>query len=122
MAWKTAKSWKWDKMENQMENGLQLDRGKNGETMGNSLENLFLGLLPLSSWGLFSILVFHVFPHLRLLAVFHAMPARDVPNPRRIGSFSGAGTKNSNAAKTHKIHTSGVCLQVDRNSGTKIGQ
>ena len=37
----------------------------------------------------------------------------------RLGSFSGGG-KNSNTVKTQKPHTSGVCLQEDKNSRTKL--
>ena len=75
------------KMETEMENGPKLDRGKNGKKMARKWKILegffhyfsifgsghfFAIFLPLSSLGPFSIF----FLHFRLLAVFHAIPAR----------------------------------------------
>ena len=80
-------------MEIEMENGPKLDRGKNGKKWPKNGKNkgklpqkaifwaIFLPFLPLSSLGPFSISI-SIFFHFRLLAVFHAIPARQDPNSR----------------------------------------
>ena len=93
MAWKTAKSRKWKKkkMEIGMENSPKLDGAKNGKKMAqngnimeNALKNPFLGhffaiFAPVQDGAVFHF-DFHFFFHFRLLAVFHAIPARQDPN------------------------------------------
>ena len=93
MAWKTAKSRKWKKMKIEMEDGPKLDRGKNGKKKAKEwiFEGVFhyfpiflpcfLPFLPLSSLGPSSISI-SIFFHFRLLAVFHAIPARQDPKSR----------------------------------------
>ena len=77
-----------------MENGPKLDRGKNGKKMAKKWKNngklpqksifchFCLPFLPLSSLGPFSISISIFFFHFRLLAVCHAIPARQDPNTR----------------------------------------
>ena len=93
MAWKTAKSRKWKKkkMEIEMENGPKLGRGKNGQKMAQKMDfegvshyfsifwPFFGHFCSCPAWGRFPFR-FPFFFHFRLLAVFHAIPARQDPN------------------------------------------
>ena len=80
-----------------MEKSPQLDRAKNGkkwaengEENGNSLENPFLAAIfcPCPAGGSFPF-GFPCVPYFRLLAVFHAMPARHDPKHCRESQWDG---------------------------------
>ena len=76
-----------------MENGPKLDRSKNGQKMGQKWTNngklpqksifcpFFGHFCPCPAWGRFPFR-FPFFFHFRLLAVFHAIPARQDPKVR----------------------------------------
>ena len=92
LAWhgKRPKAENGKKMEIEMENGPKLDRGKNGPKNGPKMENngklpqksIFFGpfFAPFQLGAVFHF-DFHFFLHFRLLAVFHAIPARQHPKP-----------------------------------------
>ena len=76
MAWKTAKSWNGDKMENQMQKRVQLDRGEKWPKNGFLREcPVFLIFRPCPDGGRFLL----GFPFFWVLTVFHAIPARHDP-------------------------------------------
>ena len=84
MAWKAAKSRIWGKKwKTKWKRGFSWTGAK--KMAKNGFEGIFhffsifgpfCGLFPLSGWGLFSIWFSIFLPHFRLLAIFHAKPAR----------------------------------------------
>ena len=92
LAWhgKRPKAGNGIEMEIEMENGPKLDRGKNGKKMAQKWKDngklpqksifgpIFCHFCPCPAWGRFPCRFPFLF-HFRLLAVFHAMPARQDP-------------------------------------------
>ena len=82
------------KMEIEMENRPKLDGGKNGKKMAQKwffegvfhyfsiFGPFFCHFCPRPAWGGFPFSISHFFFHFRLLAVFHAIPARQDPNAK----------------------------------------
>ena len=91
MAWQTAKSWKWGK--NGKPNGKEPLAGRGQKWQKKARKWRGSGKLPWKSNFFATCFMpcpaggsfrfgFPYFPHFRLLAVFHAMPARHDPNSR----------------------------------------
>ena len=136
MAWKTAKNRKWKK-KNGNRNGKRPQAGqgqkwqkkwpKNGRIMENSLKNPFFGhFCPFPAWGHFPFR-FPFFFHFRFLAVFHAIPARQDPNPlgESKKKAQSAIQRRSAAKSSAKISpelriTSGVQFACSDSEGTRL--
>ena len=130
MAWKTAKSQKWKKNGNRNGKPPQAARGQKwAKKMAQKwifegvfhyffhFWAIFLPFLPPCSLGAVFHFDFHFFFHFRLLAVFHAIPARQDPNiGERLHRLRWRGRAPPVQRDRHKVcvSTPGSALRITR--------